>query len=295
MRILDCHIHAYPPEMTSDPRAWAMEHDESWWADCVAPLNRRGIQGWADIDRLLRDMDTAGVEQAVMLGWYWQQASSCEAQNTWMLQAHRSHPDRLQAFAAVQPAAGDRALAEARRCLEGGMRGIGELHPTVQGFSFRDESFARLVELAVAAKVPFNLHVTDPALSPGPGVCATPLADYVRLAADYPEATFILAHWGGGLPFHELMPRVAAVSANIFYDSAASPLLYDPAVFRRVIDLIGPHRVLLGTDYPLLTYPRETREPAFDRFLADIRSAGLDEAEQRALLGDNLRRLLRLA
>src|SRR5690606_37654389 len=99
-------------------------------------------------------------------------------------------------------------------------------------------------------RVPFNLHVTDPLLRVA-GALPTPLEDYVQLAADHPDATFILAHWGGGLPFFELNPRVRRKLGNVFYDTAASPLLYDPAIFRHVCDVVGPERTLFGTDYPL--------------------------------------------
>ncbi len=294
-RILDCHIHAYPPEVCADARAWGEAHAEPWFVSCVAPPGKAGIQGWATIDQLLRDMDQAGVEQVVMLGWYWERQETCEWQNQWFLDWHRQHPDRIQAFATVRPASGQRGLDDVRRALDGGLRGIGELFPQVQGFTLRDACFAELVALSVEAGVPFNLHVTDPTLPAGPGVMPTPLADYVQLARDFPAATFILAHWGGGLPFHELMPRVRRHMANIYYDTSASPLLYDKAIFRRVIDLVGADRILFGSDYPLMLYPRESREPGFARFLADVTQAGLTDGELAGVLGGNARKLLRLA
>ena len=294
MRILDCHIHAYPTEVSADPAAWCEANREPWFRDCVAPEGKRSIQGWADVDQLLQDMDQANVEQVVMLGWYWERQETCERQNRWFVDWHRQHPDRIQAFATVQPTSGQRGLDDVRRSLDGGLRGIGELLPQVQGFTFRDACFARLVALALEAEVPFNLHVTDPVLPAGPGVMPTPLSDYVQLANDFPDATFILAHWGGGLPFHELMPRLRQRMANIYYDTSASPLLYDRAIFRRVIDLVGADRILFGSDYPLMLYPRESREPGFARFIADIHDAGLTEDELGRILGGNMRRLLRL-
>jgi uncharacterized protein len=79
---------------------------------------------------------------------------------------------------------------------------------------------------------------------------------------------------------------------NVWYDTAASPLLYDARVFRQVVDLIGADRILFGSDYPLLLYPRKIREPAFDRFLEEIASAGLTEEEREKILGANFRRLI---
>lgn len=293
-RILDAHIHAYPPELFADARAWGESNQEPWFTACVAPSDRPSIQGWADVDQLIRDMDQADVEQVVLLGWYWENQSTCEWQNQWFTKWRTAHPDRIQAFATVKPDAGQRGLDDVKRCLDAGFSGIGELLPQVQDFSLADENFARLVALATSAQVPINLHVTDPLLPPGPGTIATPLEDYLRMAQQFPQANFILAHWGGGLPFFELSPRVKKHLRNVYYDTAASPLLYDKAVFRRVIDIIGADRILYGSDYPLRLYPRQSTSPDFTRFIADINSVQLTPDELDAIMGGNLRRLLKI-
>lgn len=294
-RILDCHIHAYPPEVCADPRAWGEARQETWWVECVAPAGRRSLQGWADLDRLLHDMDHAGVEQVVMLGWYWERQETCEEQNRWFIDWHTRHPHRIQAFAAVQPNSGQRGRDDVRRCLDAGLKGIGELHPAVQNFALNEDDFVRLAELAATADVPINLHVSDAALPAGTGMKPTPLPEFARLGADHPATTFILAHWGGGLVFHELMPRVRRGAGRVYYDTSASPLLYDPAVFRHAVDIVGAERILFGSDYPLLLYPRDSREPDFGRFLDEVRGAGLSVSDLEKILGGNLRRLLKLA
>jgi predicted TIM-barrel fold metal-dependent hydrolase len=293
--VLDCHTHLYPPEVQRDPAAWGAAHGEPWWGLCVAPPGRTSLQGWADIPRLLADMDRAGVEKCVMLGWYWERQETCELQNRWYADWVRRHPDRLLGFAAVHPDSGERGLDDVRRSLDAGLCGIGELHPGVQGSGLAGPGWRRVAELALERRVPVNLHVTDPvAFGPGSTSRATPLEGYLALAGEFPGVTFILAHWGGGLPFHELTSRVRAALRNVVYDSAASPLLYEPSVYRRVADLVGAERILFGTDYPLLCHPRATREPGFERSLADARASGLSEAELGLALGGNLRRVLGL-
>jgi hypothetical protein len=291
--VIDSHIHLYPPEVCRDPSGWAEAQGEPGWSRCVAPTDRRSIQGWADIDRLLSDMDRAGVERCVLLGWYWERQVTCDLQNEWYGACVKLHPDRLSAFAAAQPGSGTRAVEGARKALDSGLAGLGELHPTAQGFSFSDEGWHGLAELAGQRGVPITLHVSDPAASV-PGAVPTPLDSYVRTAGEFPSTRLILAHWGGGLPFLELNPKVAAALRNVFYDSAASPLLYSPSVYRRVADLVGPERILFGSDYPLLSHPRETREPGFERSIRDARGSGLTEAELERVMGGNLRRLLSL-
>jgi predicted TIM-barrel fold metal-dependent hydrolase len=102
-----------------------------------------------------------------------------------------------------------------------------------------------------------------------------------RLALRHPASALIYSHWGGGLPFYELMPEVRAALRNVYYDTAASPYLYDDAVYRHAMDW-APTKVLFGSDYPLVA-PR--------RHLGRLRRAGLDGPSLEALLGGNARAL----
>jgi predicted TIM-barrel fold metal-dependent hydrolase len=284
----------YQPEVYADPIAWGTAHAEPWWTHCVAPADRPTLQGWADIPRLLKDMDRAGVEKSVMLGWYWEHQETCDLQNQWFIDWSKALPDRLLGFASVQPNSGQHGFDQLRRALDAGLCGIGESLPQAQHFSFTDDNWARIVALAVERDIPINLHVTDPLVyQPGSTTKPTPLEDFVRLVTDFPEAKFILAHWGGGIPYHELNPRIRGLFKNVYYDTAASSLIYDKSVFRGTIDIVGVERVLFGTDYPLLCYPHESQEPDFVRALEDVTSAGLTEAEVAAVLGGNMLRLLR--
>jgi uncharacterized protein len=297
MPIIDAHIHAYPPEVFADPVKWGTAHREPWWTYCVAPPHQRTLQGWATPDQLLRDMDAAGIDQVVMLGWYWENQATCELQNSWFIDWHRAHPDRVQAFACINPAAGRPALEAAERALDAGLCGLGELLPQAQGGDLLDDNWSRTFALAAARGVPVNPHVTDP-LSITPGSCTkpTPLQPYVEMVKAHQATTFILAHWGGGLPFYELNPRLRPLFKNVYYDTAASPLLYDHSVYRRVVDIVGAERILWGTDYPLFTHPGVKKDVTFQRDLDDARSprAALAPAELELILGANAARLLRL-
>jgi uncharacterized protein len=289
--VIDAHVHVYPAELAADPAAWGRAHGEPGWTACVAPAGRRSLQGWADPAAAIADMDEAGVDACVMLGWYWERQDTCELQNAWHAEWVRRHPGRLAAFAAVQPAAGHRAIEALERALDEGLCGVGELLPQAQGFGLGDPLWRRVVETAIRRGVPINLHATDPQAGPAAGP-QTPLDAYVRLARDYPEATFILAHWGGGLAARGRPGVGDALPTNLYFDTAASPLLYDPQVFRQAIGRVGAGRILYGSDYPLLLYPRESRRPGFRRFLQEIDGAGLDAAEREAILSANLRRIL---
>ena len=98
---------------------------------------------------------------------------------------------------------------------------------------------------------------------------------------------FILAHWGGMLPLRDPGARTLK---NVFYDTAASPLLYDGGVWRRVAEAIGTDRVLFGSDYPLNLFPKLEAGPEMARLIAEARAGGADDAVK----GGNAARLFGL-
>jgi predicted TIM-barrel fold metal-dependent hydrolase len=288
--IVDAHVHAYPKAVAADPAAWGRERGEPGWSQCVAPEGKRSIQGWADPDQLVAAMDEAGIDACVMLGWYWERQETCDLQNGWYQEWVRRHPGRLMGFAAAQPAAGRRAIEALEGALDSGLCGVGELLPQAQGYSLEDPWFRRVMEMAVDRRVPVTLHATDPGAGAAAGP-STPLEGYVRLARQYPEATLILAHWGGGMAFRGA-PDGEPLPPNLYFDTAASPLLYGSEVFRQAVGRVGAGNILYGSDYPLILHPRSAREPGFARFLGEIAGAGLDPAERAQIMGANIRRLL---
>ena len=289
--IIDCHTHAYPAEVVAHPRAWAQAHGELHWAALVDPADRKGIQGWSDPDSMLAAMDAAGVERAVLLGWYWENESTCRWHNAVMAEWVRHAPERLIAFAAIHP--GGSVLGQLESARDLGCRGVGELHLGVQGWDLASENWQRLTDWCSRAGWPVNFHVTEAAGLPQPGSVATPLQWFVHIAQQAPELQIILAHWGGGLPFFEQNPRLRKCLKNVHYDTAASPLLYDASVFRCVTDLIGAERVLFGSDYPLRLYPRLQKTPDMQRYVESIQNdAKLSPMECEQILGGNFARLI---
>jgi len=288
MRVIDAHVHLYPPEAGREPTAWAEANGEPHWATLCTRRRKNGqpVQGFPSVDELLHDMDAAGVARAILLGWYWEKHRSCVWQNDFYADCIRSHPDRLAAFASVLPTAGESSLAEVRRAKDRGFIGLGELSPHSQKVDLADPAWRELLALAGELRLPVNLHVTDPHSKAYPGRVETPLADFLWIARAFPQTIFILAHWGGGLAFD---PEIRALR-NVYYDSAASPLLYGPEVWKRAA-VDGVDRLLFGSDYPLVLYPKTSEVPGFTGILDEAKAAGLGDAGTTALLGGNAARL----
>jgi predicted TIM-barrel fold metal-dependent hydrolase len=294
--LIDAHTHCYPAEAGRDPGGWAASLGETHWAGLVAPAGRPSIQGWASPEQMLSAMDAVGVDKAVLLGWYWERTATCRCNNRWMAEWIALAPERFIGFASVQPAdepAAVRDLLEEAAAL--GLRGAGELHFGVQGFSVDSPGWETLAGWCCEHAWPVNFHATEAAGHDHPGSVPTPLNTFLRIAGAHPDLRMVLAHWGGGLPFFRHNPRLRPLLENVFYDTAASPLLYHHDIFRSVVDLVGADRVLYGSDYPLRLYPAQSKTAEMGLFLDSIRmDAGLEPAEARAVLGGNAARLLGL-
>jgi predicted TIM-barrel fold metal-dependent hydrolase len=293
MPIIDAHVHLYPDALNRDPVAWAAAQGEPHWAELCTRRRKGGqaVQAFPSVADLLRAMDAAGVARSVLLGWYWEHPQTCRWQNKFYERCVAAHPDRLSAFATVHPGAGRRsALDEVSRARDAGLIGLGELSPHSQHFALDDPVWTTLLDRAGELGWPVNLHVTEPASREYPGKVPTPLGDFLKLAKAHPATTFILAHWGGRLP----LVATEAAPANIYYDTAASPLLYPQTMWREFCAKVPADRVLFGSDFPLNLYPAIDREANMPRLIAEVHRSGLPAGALRALVGENARQLLKL-
>ena len=289
--IIDAHTHAYAADVVADPVLWGKARGEEHWVELVTT----GPQGWATMGEMLGQMDTHAVAKAVLAGWYWEHLETAEEQNAWHQDWVAAAPGRFLPFVATQPRAGEACLRSVKAALETGcFFGIGELMPVAQGFSLRDETFQELCKLACEADVPILLHVTEPVGHTYAGRLDTPLEDYVWLAEQQPDLKLILAHWGGGLPFFMHNRRVRRALHRVWFDTAASPLLYRADVWDSVVRCVGQEHILFGTDYPLKLYPRHEKTPGYARILQEVTTALPEVSIREAVLGGNASKLFQV-
>jgi predicted TIM-barrel fold metal-dependent hydrolase len=278
--IVDAHTHAFPPAWIAD-RVNHCRRDR-WFGDLYEAPSAKMI----DAVELMSAMDSAGVTQAIACGWPWLDPGLCREHNDYLADAARKSNGRLAWLGIVAPASPD-AAAETERCLALGASGIGELNADAQGVDIAQPGLlADVVAVLTAAERPLLLHASEPVghRYPGKGT-ATPDRLLTFLSGN-PELRVVLAHWGGGLPFYELMPEVAAHTRNVVYDTAASSYLYRQGVFRTVLDIAGRERVLWASDHPVL---------GMEKFLDRTKRLAAIHPDERALvMGDNARRVYRL-
>lgn len=285
--IIDSHTHIFSPDVIAN-RARYAERDP-FFGDLYNGVAARMVSA----DEIIAAMDKAGIDKAVVTGWCWQSHDDCIEQNTWTMEVARKYPDRLLALAAIQPNAGVDAIRELERCVAGGMVGLGELNADGQGFQLYDTNLIALAQRAAELNVTMLLHKNELIGHKYPGKGQLTLANIYDFVKAVPNLRLVLAHWGGGFPFFELMREVRKVAQNVYYDSAASPLLYSSKIFRTVIDLVGSDKVLFGTDFPLILYPKRQKEPGFSLFLDEIRALDLSAEEWEKVMGGNAERVFR--
>jgi predicted TIM-barrel fold metal-dependent hydrolase len=276
--IIDFHTHVFPPDVKKNRQKY-IERDP-----CLAILYSDPKARIATAEELIASMDEAGVDISVILNIGWTTHEMCRETNDYIIDAVSRYPRRLVGFGAVQPNSPRAAVAEIERCAKAGMRGVGEMRPDIQLFDLGDEMvMAPLAEVLKEHKLTLLLHASEPLGHdyPGKGLMFPDIL--YPFITSFPDLTVVCAHWGGGLPFYALMPEVKKAMANVYFDSAASPFLYTPQVYRQVIQLVGADRVLFGSDYPLL---------APGRLLKEIETLDLAGETKNLVLAGNALRLL---
>jgi hypothetical protein len=277
--IIDFHAHIFPDEVRAD-REGFLER-EAWFGSLYADPKRK----LASAEDVVASMEAAGVDRTVVLGFPWRDGGLCKEHNSYLLDAVRRYPDKLIGFGIVQPLdAGD--AKELDRCLSGGLMGMGEIGPDSQRYDLEAKwVLADSVEVLLHHDRPLLTHSSEPLGHDYAGKGTITPPRLLKLASNFPELKIVMAHWGGGLPFYELMPEVRETLRNVYYDTAASTYLYGFDVFPIAAQLVGPGRILWGTDFPLLSQAK---------FLRRVRESGLNEGQLGDVLGGNAARLLRL-
>lgn len=243
MGVTDCHIHINPLwEMR--PEARALLEDRPDGGDLEALLR--------DPPALLRRMDAAGLERAVLVNYVAPEVIGyTERSNEFVRDYVRADPGRLIAVGSVLPHRRG-AGAEVRRLVtQYGIRGI-KLHPPHQLFApngYVDGKLDGLREIYATCEelgVPVILH-TGTSIFPGARNRYGQPMLVEDVAVDFPRLTLVLAHGGRPLWMAEALfltrrfPQVYLETSSV---PPAKLLEYFPTL-EKVRD-----RVLYGSDWP---------------------------------------------
>jgi predicted TIM-barrel fold metal-dependent hydrolase len=199
------------------------------------------------------------------------------------------HADVLIPFGSVDPWGGKAAVQRARRLVtEYGVRGF-KLHPSLQGFCPNDREFYPLYSAFEELGVVALFHTGQTGIGAGlPGGRGIKLrySDPMLLddvAADFPGLDLIMAH--PSVPWVDSAISVATHKANAYIDlSGWAPRYFPPQLVRMAGSLLR-HKVLFGSDFPVLTP---------DRWMSDFDALDVKPEARPLILKDNAARLLGL-
>jgi len=274
----------YPPQNNS-PQALL---DELGWE---APGSADALA-----DRWAAELDAANVTRAALM-------SSVPEDESSVATAIARHPQRFVGMFMVNPLATG-ATERVRRAFSEHRLSCACLFPAMHHYSLDDKSVNDIFELAAYYDCATFVHCG--ALSIGVrkkiGLRSTfdiqrgnPLA-LIPVASRFPTVPVIVPHFGAGF-FRELL-MASDLCPNIYTDTSSSnswikltPTLSLVDVFRSTLDVLGPERILFGTDSSF--FPRGWQQPLFDIQQKVFDALGLIPSHRDAILSDNFNRIFR--
>ena len=276
--LIDFHTHLFPPDIRAHRERYCAR--DPWFNELYANP-RTGI---ATAEDLIAEMDVSGVDVSVAFSFGWTDTGLIEETNSYVIDAMQRYPNRIYGMAVLQPIIRVQAVHELERCARTGMIGLGELMPHGQGYKLSDINLLMpVMEVVRQYQLLVLSHCSEPVGHIYPGKGNVTLEDIVAFLTAFPDVRFVAAHWGGGLPFYTLMPEIKRITANVWYDTAATLYLYRQNIFPVVANLVGADRILFASDYGLL--PQR-------RIIDHIVQSGLHKDALKMVLGGNAQSLL---
>lgn len=289
--LCDSHIHFFSP---------------NFFAGLGADKQAIGALGWEHPDsveelaaRWVRELDAHRVEKAALIASLPGDADS-------VAKAVALNASRFTGFFMLDPTRED-AIAYAQRALDEGLRTIC-LFPAMHRYPLHDERVARVFELAAGRRGgtvdPIAVFVHCGVLSVGvrqklnlPSPFEMRFGNPLDLHAHalrHPKVTIVIPHFGAGMLREALM--VADCCPNVYLDTSSSNswIKYTPGltleqVFKTALDVVGPDRLIFGTDSSF--FPRGWHKLIYDQQRAALNAIGVGEPVQKKIFGENFARL----
>jgi predicted TIM-barrel fold metal-dependent hydrolase len=280
MRAIDMHVHLPTPEWLDESMAGYIEAAEAYFR---SPVRRRTLE---QVAQEYKELDIL----AVLLAWDAETATNRpRLSNEFVADAVRDHPDVFIGFGSVDPHKGTRAVEEAGRIADLGLKGV-KLHPSLQAFFPDDERHWPLYDRCRERGLVVLFHTGTSGIGagrPGGQGIRIDFAQPIHLdpvAAAFPDLQIVAAHFG--YPWHLELLAIALHKTNVWIDiSGWAPRYIPPEVVREMKGRLQD-RFLFGSDYPFI---------APQRCLDELAAMDLREDVREKILRGNAAQLLGLS
>ncbi|HEY8551181.1 MAG TPA: amidohydrolase family protein [Vicinamibacterales bacterium] len=297
MRVNDSHCHFFSPAFFGALARQKGLTDPSPASAVTA------LAGWDDpgtveelADRWRDELDRHQVSRAVLI-------ASVPGDEDSVAAAVARHPARFVGFFMVDPTM-EGAPARVREALaRPGMRGVC-LFPAMHRYPLDDRRAVAVIgEVAATPGAVLFVHcgVLSIGIRKKLGLPSRfelrygqPL-DVQRVAIDHPSLPIIVPHFGAGFFREALMAADACPNIHLDTSSSNGWVRYHPGltlteVFRHALAVVGPERLLFGTDSSF--FPRGWVSAVRDAQQAVLAELGVPEADRARIFGGNFDRLL---
>ncbi|GAA3737900.1 amidohydrolase family protein [Salinactinospora qingdaonensis] len=225
-------------------------------------------------------MDAGGVDRALLSAWYGPEGPLIS--NDEVAAVVATAPERFAGVASVDVRQPMAAVRELRRAVnELGFKAL-RIVPWLWGLPPNDRRYYPLYAECVELGIPFCTQVghTGPLRTSETG---RPIPYLDDVALEFPELTIVAGHIG--YPWTTEMIAVATKYPNVHIDTSAYTVRRYPTELVNYLRSHGRHKVLFGTNYPMITA---------EKALTELASLELDEETTRLFLGGNAQRVFQL-
>jgi aminocarboxymuconate-semialdehyde decarboxylase len=328
--VVDAHAHVIVAEIARDaapdelwrPRVFRESPDAHQVVELAGREVRSAVREWTDPERIVADQDAAGTDLVVLCPLVVtlpydvdpdEGARRARLQNDGLARLVHERPDRIAALGAV-PLQDPPLAADMLRAImaDGVLRGV-EVAASVRGAFLGDETFEPFWTAAEETGALVFVHPTTRGFDAPVfaehylwNAVGNPLETTVTAAhlvmtgtmERHPSLRVLLAHGGGAIlalrgrlrHAHSFQPQARSRLGESPEDSLRrfhyDTVVHDAALLRSLVETVGADRVLLGSDHP---FDMGDLRPA-----DSVRAAGLQPADEAAVLGGNAAMLLGL-
>jgi aminocarboxymuconate-semialdehyde decarboxylase len=328
--VVDAHAHVIVAEIARDaapdelwrPRVFRESPDAHQVVELAGREVRSAVREWTDPERIVADQDAAGTDLVVLCPLVVtlpydvdpdEGARRARLQNDGLARLVHERPDRIAALGAV-PLQDPPLAADMLRAImaDGVLRGV-EVAASVGGAFLGDEAFEPFWTAAEETGALVFVHPTTRGFDAPVfaehylwNAVGNPLETTVTAAhlvmtgtmERHPSLRVLLAHGGGAIlalrgrlrHAHSFQPQARSRLGESPEDSLRrfhyDTVVHDAALLRSLVETVGADRVLLGSDHP---FDMGDLRPA-----DSVRAAGLQPADEAAVLGGNAAMLLGL-